>query len=106
MKNLNTILWVLMLLLAGCKTSTQKEIPEINVLQVKVQAVEMKEYKLPVRAAGMLSTTTEMKLGFKTGGIVKQVNTREGATVKRGEILVVLDLSEINAQVNQASIGL
>lgn len=105
MKNLNTIIWVLLLLLAGCKTSTQKEIPEIKALQVKVQAVEMKEYKLPVRAAGMLSTTTEMKLGFKTGGIVKQVNIREGETVKRGEILVVLDLSEINAQVNQASIG-
>ena len=106
MKNLNTIIGVLLLLMAGCKTSTQKEIPEINALQVKVQAVVMKEYKLPVRAAGMLSTTTEMKLGFKTGGIVKQLNIREGETVKRGEILVVLDLSEINAQVNQASIGL
>jgi membrane fusion protein, multidrug efflux system len=105
MKNMNTILWVLMLLLAGCKTSTQKEIPEINALQVKVQAVVMKEFKLPVRAAGMLSTTTEMKLGFKTGGIVRQVDIREGASVRRGDILVVLDLSEINARVNQAQIS-
>ena len=94
-----------MLLLAGCKTSTQKEIPEINALQVKVQAVVMKEFKLPVRAAGMLSTTTEMKLGFKTGGIVRQVDIREGASVRRGDILVVLDLSEINARVNQAQIS-
>jgi len=106
MKNLNTIVWVLMIMLAGCKTNTQKESPEDKVLQVKVQAVEIKECKLPVRAAGMLSTTTVVKLGFKTGGIVRQLNIREGVSVKRGDILALLDLSEINARVNQARIGL
>jgi multidrug efflux system membrane fusion protein len=73
---------------------------------VKLWEVELREYKLPVRAAGMLCTTTQMKLGFKTGGIVKQVTAKEGALVKRGEVLAALDLSEINAQVNQARIGL
>jgi len=105
MRQVNIVILVLAILLSGCKSNTQKEVTENKLLQVKLWKVELREYKLPVRAAGMLSTTTEMKLGFKTGGIVKEVNAKEGAFVKRGEVLAALDLSEINAQVNQARIG-
>jgi len=105
MRQENIIIWGMLILLAGCKTATVKEVQEDKALQVKLWKVELREYKLPVRAAGMLSTTTEMKLGFKTGGIIKQVNAKEGAFVRRGDILAVLDLSEIDAQVNQARIG-
>ena len=106
MRQENIIIWGMIILLAGCKPATEKEVTENKALQVKLWEVEIREYKLPVRAAGMLSTSTEMKLGFKTGGIVRQVNIKEGASVKRGEVLAVLDLSEIDAQVNQARIGL
>ena len=106
MRQLLIILWAVSFLLAGCKPESQKEAPENHTLQVKLWEVELQEYKLPVRAAGMLSTTTDMKLSFKTGGIVKQLNVREGVSVRRGDILAVLDLSEISAQVNQARIGL
>jgi RND family efflux transporter MFP subunit len=106
MKNGFKILWIVMMLVIGCESRTQTETPENKVLQVKVQAAEMKDFKLPVRAAGMLSTRAEMKLGFKTGGIVRKINTREGVSVKRGDILAELDLSEIQAQVNQARISL
>ena len=99
-------LWLIILLLAGCKTGTDREVEEDKVLLVKLWEVEVREYKLPVRAAGMLSTRTEMKLAFKTGGIVRHLYVREGATVKRGTVLAALDLSEIQAQVNQARIGL
>ncbi|MEA3463231.1 MAG: efflux RND transporter periplasmic adaptor subunit [Bacteroidota bacterium] len=106
MRQLLIIIWACTLLLAGCKPDSKKETPENKALQVKLWEVELREFKLPVRAAGMLSTTTDMKLSFKTGGIVKQLNVREGVSVVRGDILAVLDLSEINAQVNQARIGL
>ena len=106
MKQIIFIVWAMTMMLAGCKPDSQKEAPENLTLQVKLREAELREFKLPVRAAGMLSTTTDMKLSFKTGGIVKQVNVREGVSVKRGDILAVLDLSEINAQVNQARIGL
>lgn len=106
MRQVNIIICLLIILLSGCISTTEKDIPENKPLRVKLWEVEFMEYKLPVRAAGMLSTTSEMKLGFKTGGIVRQVNTKEGAPVKQGEVLAVLDLSEINAQVNQALIGL
>lgn len=106
MRQVHTIIWALLFFLGACKPVTEKMLPEEKVLQVKIWQVEARDYKLPVRAAGMLSTTTEMKLGFKTGGIVKLLNVREGESVKRGAVLAVLDLSEISAQVNQARIGL
>jgi len=106
MRQTNIVIWVLIILLSGCKTATVKDITENKSLQVKLWEVEVREYKLPVRTAGILSTTTEMKLGFKTGGIIQQVNVKEGAFVKRGKVLAALDLSEIEAQVNQARIGL
>jgi len=106
MKKLNIIVWIVIVLLSGCNSAPEKNVTEEKVLQVKLWKVELREYKLPVRAAGMLSTTTEMKLGFKTGGIIRKVNVKEGALVKRGNVLAALDLSEIEAQVNQARIGL
>lgn len=106
MRQVNIVILALIILLSGCKSTAEKEITEKKALQVKLWEVEFREYKLPVRAAGMLSTTAEMKLGFKTGGIVRQVNFSEGARVEGGQVLAELDLSEINAQVSQARIGL
>jgi multidrug efflux system membrane fusion protein len=106
MKNQYIILTTIVILLTACKPVKEKEAPEKEVLQVKVHRVELRAYKLPVRAVGLLSTTTEMKLGFKTGGIVRKLYFKEGSSVKRGDILAVLDLSEINAGVNQATIGM
>jgi RND family efflux transporter MFP subunit len=96
----------LLILASACKPADQKEIPESKTTKVRTQSVTYREYKMPVRATGMLSTATEMKLSFKTGGIIGQINVREGTSVKRGEALAELDLSEIRAQVNQANIGL
>jgi RND family efflux transporter MFP subunit len=105
MKNQNTIFCVVLILVAACNPAPDRKLPENKTLQVKIRQVELREYKLPVRAVGLLSTSTEMKLGFKTGGIVRKQYYKEGSSVQRGDVLAVLDLSEIDAQVNQASIG-
>lgn len=105
MKNQNILFFVVLILVAACKPVPERKSPEKKTLQIKVHQVELREYKLPVRAVGLLRTTTEMKLGFKTGGIVKKQYFKEGSSVKRGDLLAVLDLLEIDAQVNQASIG-
>ena len=100
-----SIVLPVLLFISGCKPSEQKKQVEILPVQVRIQTVRSVEYKIPVRATGLLGTTTKMKLSFKTGGIIKQINTREGRLVQRGDILAVLDLSEVKAQVNQAHIG-
>jgi len=106
MKNLTILFAFLMGLLSACESQPKKAIVADKPINVKVQAVETLEYKVPVRVTGRLSTTTEMKLSFKTGGIVKQLNAREGESVKRGDVLALVDLSEIQAQAIQANIGL
>jgi len=106
MRNLTISIAFLLFVLSACEPQATKVIATKKPINVKVQSVEMLEYKLPVRAAGRLATTTEMKLSFKTGGIIKQLNVREGESVQRGDVLALLDLSEIQAQVSQARIGL
>ena len=106
MKQILICVCSLLIIFSGCKPTDQQETEANKAIRVRIQSAEYKEYKLPVRATGMLSTATEMKLSFKTGGIVKRLHVREGSAVKRGEVLVELDLSEVRAQVNQAYIGL
>ena len=96
---------VLLILVAGCKPEVPKNSVVNDKINIRIQPVRSVEYKIPVKATGILSTTSQMKLSFKTGGIIKALNIKEGESVKRGEVLAVLDLSEIRANVNQAQIG-
>jgi RND family efflux transporter MFP subunit len=77
-----------------------------DVVNIKVQPVQAIEYKVPVRATGLLGTRSEMKLSFKTGGIIKKIHVNEGDAVNRGTILAELDLSEVKAQVKQATVAM
>jgi RND family efflux transporter MFP subunit len=47
----------------------------------------------------------KMQLSFKTGGIIQQINAREGDFVKRGQLLAMLDLQEVGAKENQAQMA-
>ncbi|MCP4310491.1 MAG: efflux RND transporter periplasmic adaptor subunit [Bacteroidetes bacterium] len=97
---------LLLFLLAHCTAPEQKHQPESKPVSVKLHRVAAVEYQIPVRVTGSLVTATQMKLSFKTGGIINQVNAKEGRAVSKGDVLAALDLSEIRAQVSQADIGL
>jgi RND family efflux transporter MFP subunit len=56
----------------------------------------------PIEAPGVLSRKLEAMLAFKIGGVVDSVRVRAGESVKRGQVLAQLNLSEIDAQVAQA----
>ncbi len=75
-------------------------------VNVTLEPVREVEYSETVTATGLLGTRSEMRLGFKTGGIIRKIYVNEGDDVKRGTVLAELDLSEIRAQVKQANIGL
>ncbi|AWV99789.1 efflux RND transporter periplasmic adaptor subunit [Arcticibacterium luteifluviistationis] len=59
-----------------------------------------------ILASGVLSSKAELKLAFKTGGMIKRMYVKEGQYVKAGQLLAELDMSEIDAAVNQAKLGL
>lgn len=94
----------LFLVSCGKKKETKQETEEI--IAVEVQPVAQKTLVEPIIASGVLSSKSEMKLAFKTGGMIKKVYVSEGQFVKEGQLLAELDLSEIDAQVKQAKLGL
>jgi RND family efflux transporter MFP subunit len=96
---------LLLALLVSCKPAPVKEATTPEAVKVTVVPVEQREISIPVRASGYIATSEEIRLSFKTGGIVARTYVKEGDPVKQGELLAVLNLSEINAQVNQAENG-
>lgn len=99
-------LLALLIFSGGCSNPEEDRQVDSKPMSVKIQRVEEMTYQIPVRVTGFLGTTTQMKLSFKTGGIISRINVREGIGVSAGEVLAELDLSEIRAQVNQAAIAL
>ncbi|HBB93098.1 MAG TPA: efflux RND transporter periplasmic adaptor subunit [Bacteroidales bacterium] len=95
----------LILLIGGCKPAPVQEPVKIQAVKVRVAPVVKQEISVPVRSSGYVAMSDEVKLSFKTGGIVARTYVKEGDAVKSGQLLAALNLSEISAQVNQAKIG-
>lgn len=94
-------------LLMSCGRKEEQKKQAVEELQtVTVQPVVRKSLSQPIIGSGVLASKSEMKLAFKTGGMIKRIYVNEGQFVKAGQLLAELDLSEIDAQVNQAKIGL
>ncbi|MCC7246653.1 MAG: efflux RND transporter periplasmic adaptor subunit [Saprospiraceae bacterium] len=75
-------------------------------IAVRVSPVTQRQVALPVIASGMLTSTAEQRLSFKIGGIIRKTYVDEGDMVRAGQLLAVLDKTEIDAQVAQAQQGL
>jgi membrane fusion protein, multidrug efflux system len=85
----------------SCK---QKNIPvkiADDAVPVRERPVQFTDYRADLQYSGLLASTSETKLSFKIGGIISKIFVKEGDHVSKGQILAVLDLTEINAQVQQ-----
>ncbi len=69
---------------------------------VRVQAAITGPALPPISTNGIVATKDEMRLSFKSGGIIKSIRVQEGSAIKRGETLADIELTEVNAQVEQA----
>lgn len=100
---------ILLLTFAGISCKTEKADTEKttnqDALTVRTALVSMHTFHDKVSSSGTLTSKSEIKLAFKTGGMIKKAYVNEGQYVKAGQLLAELDLSEIEAQVNQAKIG-
>lgn len=59
-----------------------------------------------IRISGLLHTEDELRLSFKIGGVVAGVSVEEGQRVRKGQLLATLNATEIDAQLQLASIQL
>ena len=93
------------LLLNNC--SNKNEITKENEkIQVEYSIATPVSYSPGIRVAGKLSAEDELKLSFKTGGVLQYVGAKEGDVVPKGALLASLSLDEIQAQVTQAELAL
>jgi len=96
----------IVLLIVSCKknyddmlaTSLEKK----DYVSVRVASVSASKESLPIYAMGRISSDTETKLSYKTGGYVAGLYVREGDYVRRGKLLGRLRTEEIDAQVLKA----
>jgi RND family efflux transporter MFP subunit len=99
---------VLAIVLFTCgsnKTATEAtQEPAIDDAAVAVRVTDVTEgdFSMPVVSSGLITTGTESRLSFKTGGIVTNILVEEGQAVTKGQLLATLDQTEIDAQVSQA----
>ncbi len=89
--------------LYACSPNEAKENAAIeDQVLVKTQQVSTQIIAEPIITSGLLASKQEIKLSFKTGGVIQSIPVDEGQTVKKGQLLASLNLTEINAQVSQA----
>lgn len=76
--------------------------PDEAVIPIKLAPVSTVVRAEPVVASGLVASAQEARLSFKVGGVINQMFVEEGQTVRKGQLLATLDLTEIDAQVSQA----
>ena len=75
----------------------------IDAVAVTVAQVKHEQRSQLIRNSGRISHKSEMRLAFKTGGLIQKINVEEGDEVTAGQVLASLDLEEINAQQERAA---
>ncbi len=69
---------------------------------VRVAIVENAPAAEPLRAIGVLAPADEVRLAFKTGGVIHTLTVEQGAPVKQGQLLATLADDEVASAVTQA----
>lgn len=107
MKNQIKILAIpAILLLASCGDEKKSvDAGKTDVIPVKVIGIKGGASSGSVSLSGQLTTDDEVYLSFKTGGIINKILVKEGDAVKQGQLLATLNLTEINAGVQQAQLA-
>ncbi len=100
-----SILLAALILLHACGSKKQTaEVTNDSVL-VKLQPVSVISYSPTLEYSGLIASTTEAKMGFKIAGVIAKIYVKEGDHVSKGQLLATLNMTEINAQVQQAAAG-
>ncbi len=104
-KFLNTFLPLLVLtvVIVACTSKKQEVTATDDVVIVKQQPVTLLNYSPALEYSGLMASTSEAKLAFKINGVIAKIYVKEGDHVSKGQVLATLNMTEINAQVAQAS---
>ena len=107
MKMHHLILGLVLLMFTACgkkeKTSEETKSAPDTAIPVRVVSISSEVVSIPVQVSGVVSASNEARPAFKTGGVIARILVEEGAHVRKGQLLATLNLTEIDAQVQQAA---
>lgn len=93
------------LALAGCSAEAARASDMVAVattIPVRLAEVERGDLAHPLHGSGTLGARHELDLSFKVGGVVSKVFVEAGARVRKGQVLALIDPTELEAQLSSA----
>lgn len=106
MKKTILLISVIAVLSIACKNKKTEELAIVpDTIPVKTMPLQQQISQQLIQASGQFTTEDETFLSFKTGGIINHIYVKEGDAVSKGQLIATLNLTEINAQVQQAEIA-
>ncbi len=92
------------LALSACREAPAAEVAT-PLVAVAAAYVTSDMIAQPVVATGTFGPRDEIPLAFKIGGVIARVAVDEGQSVRKGQLLATLDLREIDALLDKATVA-
>jgi len=91
----------------GCKQTPKEQVhfDDREAVAVKVSQVSSLDISGNISATGLVSTEHEARYGFKIGGVISRILVEEGQSFKKGQLLAVLNATEIAAGLSQSNLN-
>lgn len=99
--NNRILVLVAILALAACGNDAVST-DAADAAPVRVTVVETASSAEALRAIGVVAPADEVRLAFKTGGMIRTIRVEQGERVRRGQLLATLADDEVAAAVAQA----
>lgn len=96
-------------LVNGCGKHEPPEQPAVAVgrtVAAEVQTVRQAPLSVRVEAPGAVVSEDQVQVASRLMGYIREIKVEEGQAVKAGQLLFVVDPSDIQGQMNQARAGL
>jgi RND family efflux transporter MFP subunit len=92
--------------IASCTARTEPlRKKESTAIPVKVLPVIQYNGLEKIPVSGQFTTDDEVMMSFKTTGIISKIYVKEGDAIKKGQLLATLNLTEIDASMQQAQLA-
>lgn len=97
---------IIALLLSACSNDAGDEGLKVDKqIPVSILSLSQGKGESVTETTGLFTTDDETLLSFKNGGIIERVYVKEGDMVKKGQLLAILNMTELNAKAAQAKLS-
>ncbi len=95
-----------LVLLAGCGSKSETRAPESREISCRTAPVSMQQVPTVITATGSLTADTSVMVSTRMMGWVREIHVVEGQTVARGDRLLTIDDTDMQAKKRQAEAGI